>query len=82
LRRFFRIDRCVFLKIGVLFQKRRIFVGLFQNTRLTYTATVKLGDEPGQEQYTYTAEGVFSPLREGLGEATTTTPTAKSSAPL
>jgi RHS repeat-associated protein len=29
------------------------------NTRLTYTATVKLGDEPGQEQYTYTAEGIY-----------------------
>jgi RHS repeat-associated protein len=32
---------------------------VFQNTRLTYTATVKLGDEPSQAQYTYTAEGIY-----------------------
>jgi RHS repeat-associated protein len=29
------------------------------NTRLTYTATVKLGDEPGKETYTYTAETLY-----------------------
>jgi RHS repeat-associated protein len=32
---------------------------VFQNTRLTYTATVVLGDEPGQAQYAYTAEGIY-----------------------
>jgi hypothetical protein len=82
LRRFFRIDRCVFFKNWCFISKKPYLCSVFHNTRLTYTATVKLDDEPGQEQYAYTAKGIFHPLREGLGEATTTTPMAKSSAPL
>jgi RHS repeat-associated protein len=59
LRRFFRIDRCVFFKNWCFISKKPYLCSVFHNTRLTYTATVKLGDEPGQAQYAYTAEGIY-----------------------
>jgi RHS repeat-associated protein len=47
------------LKIWCFISKKPYLCNVFQNTRLTYTATVKLGDEPSMNVIEYTAEGIY-----------------------